>query len=283
MSAPVLLRSATLAAAGAVFVMSGAAAAGAGPRRGQAHQASAHLERPPTGDRLAQLEFGVERPRIFSIQPRPYRLGHEFQLGIGVMPLDAFYVGMVLGASYTYHFSDFWAWEIASIHYSINADTNLESELDARFGVVPVRGGGERTQLFLTTSAVAKPLFGKLVVMNDTVVYSETYFTAGLGPFQSVSGTGESSWFDPAVTVGLGLRFWINQVLSVRFEIRDYVVFKDVFVPSDDLTRPESGSVENTLLFALSASLNFFNEDEDETAENPEATSDGFRPTGGAP
>lgn len=247
----------------------------AGPRREVVRRSDAPAL--PTGDRLAQLEFGVERPRIFSIQPRPYRLGHEFQLGVGVMPLDAFYVGVVLGASYTYHFSDFWAWEIASIHYSINADTTLEAELDERFGVVPVRGGGERTQLFMTTSVVAKPLFGKLVVLNDTIVYSETYFTAGLGPFQSVSGTGESSWFDPALTVGLGLRFWANEVLSVRFEIRDYVVFKDIFVPSDDLTRPESGSVENTLLFALSASLNFFGEDDVEQ-ENPEATSDGFRP-----
>lgn len=215
----------------------------------------------PNAARAADLEFGIEEPRVFSIQPRPYRLGHEFNLGVGVMPLDAFYVGLVLGGSYTYHFTDFWAWEIASIHYSINFDTALEGNLNRQFGVVPVRGGGERTQLFATTNVVMKPFFGKLVLTNRTVVYAETFFLLGLGPFQSVSGTGEHSYFDPAFDVGLGLRFWVNEVLSVRFEIRDYIVLKNMLVKQDNLSRQESG-VENTLLFQLSASLNFTGEEE---------------------
>src|SRR5690606_19895230 len=198
----------------------------------------------PGGAWAQDLEFGVEEPRVFSIQPRPYRLGHEFNLGAGVMPLDAFYVGLVLGGSYTFHFTDFWAWEIVSLHYSINFDTALERNLFDQYGVRAVRGGGERTQLFGTTSAVAKPFFGKLVLTNRTVVYAETFLLAGIGPFQSVSGTGESSYFDPAFNLGLGLCFWVNEVLSVRFEIRDYIVLKNMLVKQDNLTRQESG-VEN--------------------------------------
>jgi outer membrane beta-barrel protein len=211
----------------------------------------------------AQLEFGIENPRIFSIQPRPYRLAHEFQLGVGVMPLDAFYIGLTIGGSYTYHFSDFWAWEILSFHYSVNVDTSLEKSLFEEYGVIPVRGGGERTNLFATSALVVKPLFGKLALLNDVIVHAETFFTAGLGPFQSVSGTGESSYFDPAVMLGLGFRFWTFRWLSVRFEVRDYLVLKNMLVKQDDLTRQEEG-LENQLMFELSAAFNFSLSDDDE-------------------
>src|SRR6476659_8576786 len=68
----------------------------------------------------AQPDIETDAPRVFSIQQRPYRLGHEFSLGLGVLPLDAFYKGMVIGAGYTYHFSDFWAWEMVNLNYSLN-------------------------------------------------------------------------------------------------------------------------------------------------------------------
>lgn len=205
----------------------------------------------------AQLIFDVDRPRVFSIQERPYRLGHEFQLGLGIAPLDAFYVGGVISGSYTFHFSDFWAWEIASVNYSLNIDTTLEGNLEQDFGVRPVRGGGERINVFGSTSLVAKPLFGKLAIWNSTVVYAETFFSLGLGPFLSATANGENSFVDLATTVGFGVRFWLADAVSLRFEIRDYIVFKGVFSPPD-LQRQESG-VSNVLLFSLSAALTFSN------------------------
>ncbi len=209
-------------------------------------------------DAAAQLIFDVDRPRIFSIQERPYRLGHEFQLGVGVSPLDAFYVGAVLSGSYTFHFSDFWAWEIASINYSFNVDTPLEGNLFQDFGVLPARGGGERINLFGTTSLIAKPLFGKLAVWNSSIVYAETFFSLGGGPFISATPTGENSFVDLATNIGVGVRFWQSEALSVRFEIRDYVVFKGLFSPPD-LQRQEVG-VQNVLIFTLSAALTFSND-----------------------
>lgn len=180
-----------------------------------------------------------DAPRIFSIQERPFRLGHEFQLGLGVLPTNAFYVGAVLAGSYTYHFTDFWAWEIASFGYSMNFDTSLEDELHDEFGVAPVGGGGERIHMFGASSLVAKPLFGKLAVFNESTVYSETFFSLGAGPVLK----GEFWRF--AAQVGMGLRFWSSDALSVRFDLRDYLIFTG-WVP------------ENALFLMLSASFNFF-------------------------
>src|SRR5690606_9508691 len=96
------------------------------------------------GYAAAEYDFEDDAPRIFSIQKRPYRLAHEFQLGAGILPMDAFYLGLVLHAGYTYHFPDFWAWEIAGGGYSLNRDTSLRENLMESYGVQPVRGGGDR-------------------------------------------------------------------------------------------------------------------------------------------
>lgn len=203
----------------------------------------------------AQLEFSGEKPRIFSIQRRPYRLGHEFTLGLGVLPIDAFYVGAVASASYTYHFSDFWSWEIASGNYSLNFGSGLRRHLLNDFGVVPERGGGERIQVFATTSIVVKPLFGKLSIFNSQVIYSETFFVAGIGPV--LKGVGGSNSWRPGVGLGGGLRFWSGQALSWRLDIRDYLIFTDV-IP------------ENALFINISASFNYFTADEREGVQWPD-------------
>jgi outer membrane beta-barrel protein len=172
--------------------------------------------RPAAADEAARIGQG---PRVFAIQPRPFRLGHEFQLGAGVLPLDAFYVGVVPAASYTYHFTDFWAWEIASVGYSQNFSTSLEGDLKESYGLRPQSGDIKHIQLFGTTSLVIKPLFGKLAVFNRDIVQSETFFVLGLG------GLLLEGHFRPTVDFGLGLRFWSTETLSVRFDLRDYLIF----------------------------------------------------------
>ena len=192
----------------------------------------------------AAITFDDDAPRVFSIQKRPYRLGHEFQLGVGTLPLDAFYVGAVVTASYTYHFSDFWAWEIAGGGYSLNFDTGLADDLLQQFGAVPVRGGGARIRVGSSTSAVIKPLFGKLTLFNRDVVHAETFFVAGIGPMLK----GEFWRF--AGNIGIGFRFWSTRALSVRFDVRDYLVFSG-YVP------------QNSLMLQLSAAFNYYDRPEE--------------------
>ncbi len=201
----------------------------------------------------AEVTFGDEAPRVFSIQKRPYRLTHEFELGVGVLPLDAFYVGAVVGFSYTYHFSDFWAWEILSADYSINFDTGLKNHLRSEYDLEPDRLP-PRIQLFGATSLIVKPLFGKLAWVNDSIVLGETFFVAGIGPHlrvaEATSTRGAFSEWVPAVNLGLGLRLWSGEVLSWRLMLRDYLMFVRA-IP------------ENSLLLMVSASFNYALDDDE--------------------
>lgn len=220
----------------------------------QALACAAALAPAVAGAQAIEEELESESPRVFAIQERPYRLGHEFQLGMGVLPLDAFYVGAVTTGSYTFHFSDFWAWEMASLGYSLNFDSGLEDNLFERYELLPVQGGGARITLLGTSSLVIKPLFGKLALFNAKKIYGETFFSFGGGPVR-MAVESRGFWYF-AGSLGVGLRFWWNQAFSLRFDVRDYMIFKGL-VP------------ENALMLMLSASFNYFIPDEDERVARP--------------
>ena len=69
---------------------------------------------------------------VLAVQDRTYRMNSELMLGIGVLPLDAFYKGLSGEVSYTYHFSDSFAWQIGRFLYSYNVATGLQNQLDTR-------------------------------------------------------------------------------------------------------------------------------------------------------
>ncbi len=201
----------------------------------------------------AQPDIETDAPRVFSIQPRPYRLGHEFSLGLGVLPLDAFYKGAVIGAGYTYHFSDFWAWEMANLNYSLNIDTGLEAELLDRYGVRPVDSAGGKITLIGTTNLVVKPLFGKFSVFNLSKVFAETYFVAGGGPIR-LERDGRGTFYFTA-DIGVGIRFWVVKAFSIRFDVRDYLIFNDALP-------------QNALMFMIGASFNYWNGDDNKAVKS---------------
>ena len=57
--------------------------------------------------------------------------------------------------------------------------------------------------------------------------------------------------------VGRALRFWTSDVFSILFEIRDYLIFRDLLP-------------DNSMMLGISASFNFFTPSPDElrAAEN---------------
>lgn len=58
---------------------------------------------------MAQAQ-DLENPgTVSAIQDRAYRMQHELDLSVGVLPLDAFYKGLYAQVSYTAHFSDTFA------------------------------------------------------------------------------------------------------------------------------------------------------------------------------
>lgn len=191
----------------------------------------------------AQLQFAGDAPQVYSIQPRQHRFLHELTLGVGFLPENAYYVGVVVSGGYTYHFNDLWCWEVVNGFYSFNFNTGLQGIL-ATAGTAVDAAGTQRVIMMLSSNAVVKPLFGKIAVFNRASVQAESYLTAGLGIMQ-FSQANQANAFSLAPNAGLGMEYWASHRMAAKLDIRDYVAFT-------------GAGVVNTLLIGVSASFNFY-------------------------
>ena len=189
------------------------------------------------GPAFAQLNFAGDEPHIYTIEPREHLFKHELHLGAGLIPLDAFYVGAVGAVGYTYHLSDFWAWEAFQGIYSYNVDTSLRSDLQ-QLGAQASLESARRIHLMLSTNLVAKPMYGKVSLVNRSLVQIDTAIMGGAGFVLNDQD------MRPALNLGVALHFWMSSGLGVRFDVRDYFVFNHA-IP------------DNVLLILLSWSVNF--------------------------
>jgi outer membrane beta-barrel protein len=181
--------------------------------------------------------------QLYSIEKRDLLGNHELSVSVGVLPMDAFYKGITLQGSYSYHFNRMLGWEVIGGLYSFNIDTGLKDELNDRFQLQPTELG--QLQWLLNSNFLFKPLYGKVAVANDLLFTGEMFFVLGyaLGGFTSAYPSG--------VDAGIGFRMFLSRYFSMRLDIRDYVFF--------------SGEVSNNLYIALGVSLTFgFSDDEEE-------------------
>jgi outer membrane beta-barrel protein len=171
---------------------------------------------------LAQAE-ALENPgSVAAVQDRLYRLNHELSLGIGVMPADAFYKGYFAGVGYTYHFNDFFAWQVGRGSYNYNVKTSLRRQLERDFGVVPTATAFEDEVQWMVGSDVAlKPLYGKFSFFNQKVLHFEAYVLAGASIFK----LNREGGLRPAANVGLGMRFFKSQNISFRLDVTNNFLF----------------------------------------------------------
>jgi outer membrane beta-barrel protein len=149
-----------------------------------------------------------------AVQNRLHSMMHEFGVAIGTLPIDAFTKGLTFTGAYTLHFNDLIAWEVGQFTYSYHIDTQLRAELED-YDVQPTQF--EVVRYFVTTSLLVKPLYGKLAVLNRTLVYSELFLAVG-------GGWGWLSVTDRAVVdFGVGLRLYAGKYVSFRVDVRDYM------------------------------------------------------------
>ncbi len=194
------------------------------------------------------------------IQNRKFNMGHEFTLQAGTLPLDAFYKGATGTFRYTLHFNDFHAWEIGSVSYSYNIDTDLRRQLIENFGVQPDARGLEQIFGFLETNYIMKPIYGKLSLFNRLLIYNEIYFNGGF----AVAGVGEfpNVAFWPGPGYGAGIRFFLFESLSIRFDMRHYILFNgipylDLILPADNPLADPNARLENLVYLGAAVSFNF--------------------------
>ena len=175
----------------------------------------------------AQAEELENPGQVFAVQERQYRLNHELSLGIGVLPLDAFYKGLTAQVGYTFHFTDSFAWQVGRATYSYNINTGLRNQLERDFGVLPTRF--QEVEFMVGSDLIWSPFYGKTAVSNSSVIYNETYFIAGgsVLRLQNVGGGLVDVPFRPAANVGIGFRLFRNQTVSMRLDVTDNIVITD--------------------------------------------------------
>jgi len=188
-------------------------------------------------------EEGLDQGRVYAIQDRAYRMNHEFGLTLGFLPLDAFYKMFSIGGHYVVHFDEMWAWEAVHLSFSkyLDVDTGLKGELADRWDASPTDPEENRIDFALDTNLMWKPLYGKATLLGDTIVYGETFLLFGVGTEKF-----ETAWY-PAINLGVGLRLFLGESISMRLEVREYIHFGD--------------RTGGTLQFALSFCYNAFAED----------------------
>ncbi|WP_224242083.1 outer membrane beta-barrel domain-containing protein [Hyalangium gracile] len=171
---------------------------------------------------LAQAE-ALENPGTTSaVQDRLYQLNHELMLGLGVLPADAFYKGYYAGLSYTYHFSDHFAWQVGRGGYSYNVKTSLRRQLERDFGVAPTDTSFEdEVQWFVGSDVMWSPFYGKTSILNQKVLHFEAFLLGGATVFK----LNREGGFRPGANVGLGLRVFKSNHISFRLDVTNNVVF----------------------------------------------------------
>ena len=210
------------------------------------HRAPLKLFRPallvalllPAGLAHAQgWDPGAEGGEVFVVQERPVRLHHEFSFGAGMLPLDAFYTGYSIGASYTYHPSDVIAWEVARAFLVNDIESGLQEELLERFEVQPTRF--EKVVAGVFSNLVLKPFYGKRAFSNTSVWPAETSFLLGAGAVRY------SQSLRAALDFGVTFRLHLADRFSVRFTVLD-------MLPVDI-----NGELDNVLLLSVAGAFNF--------------------------
>jgi outer membrane beta-barrel protein len=170
-----------------------------------------------------------ESDKLPAVQNRLYRMEHEFNASVGVLPIDTYYKGVALGGGYAWHWTDLWAFE-AHFYYMQNMNTSLRDKLENNFGIKPKRFA--EIKFFGELGALFKPLYGKLSFLNKTLVYGEFYvsLTGIVARMEGGKKTEDHTDGKPPRMAfggapGFGLRGYFHKYMSVRFDFRQMIIY----------------------------------------------------------
>ncbi len=189
---------------------------------------------------FAQAEELENPGTVSAVQERAYRMQHELNLSVGVLPLDAFYKGLYAQVGYVFHFTDSFAWQVGRGGYSYSARTGLREQLERDFGVLPT--AFDEVQFFVGSDLMWKPLYGKLSVLNRWVLHGEVFAILGATIFRF------TNTFRPGINVGAGGRVFLTKYASLRLDITDNVVLP---------TGGGSTTFTNVMMITFGLGINF--------------------------
>lgn len=214
---------------------------------------------------------GPLKDRVRPVSGHLFLMDGRFEVSpsIGLSLRDAFWQKVGFGAAFTYHFSE-------SIGVSARGTYNVALISGAAQICDPVGGGCSapteselstfdgraanvsfgRMSLLTSVDLQWAPLYGKLALFSEKILNFNMYVVAG--PTFLMYGPPAASRFTVGGNVGVGFRFFFNEWLTLRLEVRDVLYFEQ------NDRDPAKGSFRNQLMTEVGFSMFFptlFNEE----------------------
>lgn len=181
---------------------------------------------------------------------------HEFSTIGNVSIADAFRRKFLGGLAYTFHASDYLSftgragYTFATSHSGAiqicSRPTVCSPPDDDRIDRLP-----GNINLVAGLQAEFSPLYGKINLVAEKVLHFDVYLTGGLGLTHfTLNKEGEdASGMRPALLMGVGQRYFLNQWIALRLEIFDVMYFQP--------TSKQDSQLQNEFLFTVGASFFF--------------------------
>lgn len=164
-------------------------------------------------DKQIRLKQGSE---VGVVQRKAFRKLSRFEftpLTIGTITNDPFIDNYIFGMSATGHLSDQFGIELQYLVVKAT-ENDLNRVLQNDYGKTVASG---KTSAIYNINVLWTPMYGKLGLFNKFIVPTDTFFTVGLGSTRTHIAT--SATFN----LGLGQRFYLNNWLACRWDLRDYI------------------------------------------------------------
>ena len=200
---------------GALFFLALLAAGGAGAQQ---------MVGEPDGDVM----------RIHVLEKRPFTEAGHWELSFfGLTQVNPkFTVHAGISAELAYHLRENLAAQLGASFFPIAQQSTLSEELLTKASVAPFTSEAFLLQGDLVAGLELMPIYGKLNVFDGKILRLGIYFNAGLGVAKTrlqlrpstdpITGrTFGDTGFKPMASLGVGLRAFVTEHVTVRLELRD--------------------------------------------------------------
>lgn len=168
--------------------------------------------------------------------------GGRFELGLhgGIMPYDSLINHLMVGGRATWHLSDHFGWEIIDAQYLFPSVSNYTTSLVAQQTISNLQT--QKIYMMFGTNFLVSPIYGKFRFLGASQVFFDMYLVAGggvastdtlrvatTGSGAAVTQTAIRSGLDPMFNFGLGFKVYLNHAMGIYFDMRDYVVYSEVY------------------------------------------------------
>lgn len=173
--------------------------------------------------------YWAKKRAIKVVQRRRFPMSRRIEITIfaGTIPNDPFLVYLAGGARVAYSFNEDWGLELSGA-YTHGFDTMLRKDLEDRDALVKARLRDHVVTRF-GLAGIYSPIYGKFAFANRKLGHFKLYFLACAGAYYArpERQAGLDGGVLPEWGLGLGIRFFIDNLLSIRLEFRQRMALKE--------------------------------------------------------